>query len=131
MTNHDWSFRFVRTLLLGFLLFAWCVASAPAHSDKRQLTLEWIFGPEGRSVRIVPATSWLDDGTLVILENRRSARESTFEKLDPTNGQRQSILDSARALADLKSAAGVDADVVPWPIAFDGSGKRALYILKG
>jgi dipeptidyl-peptidase-4 len=131
MTHHDSSLRFARLLLLGFLLFAWYVGSAPAQPDKRQLTLEWIFGPEGRSVASVPATAWLDDGTLVMLDNRRSARESTFEKLNPTNGQRQSIVDSAQALADLKSAAGVDADVLPWPIAFDGSGKRALYILKG
>ncbi|MGH9971430.1 MAG: DPP IV N-terminal domain-containing protein, partial [Pyrinomonadaceae bacterium] len=131
MCNHDSSLRFTRLLFLGFLLIAWCVGSAPAQPVKRQLTLEWIFGPEGRSVASVPATAWLDDGTLVILDNRRSARESTFEKLNPTNGQRQSIVDSARALADLKSAAGVDADVLPWPIAFDGPGKRALYILKG
>ncbi|HMG34466.1 MAG TPA: S9 family peptidase [Blastocatellia bacterium] len=131
MTNHESSFRFARILLLGLLLFGWCEGSAPAQPDKRQLTLEWIFGPEGRSVASVPATAWLDDGTLIILDNRRSARESTFEKLNPTSGQRQSILDSARALADLKSAAGVEADVLPWPIAFDGSGKRALYIFRG
>jgi dipeptidyl-peptidase-4 len=130
MTHHDSSLRFARILLFGFLLFAWCEGSAPAQRDKRQLTLEWIFGPEGRTVASVPATAWLDDGTLVILDNR-SARESTFEKVNPANGQRQAIVDSARALAGLKSAAGVDADVLPWPIAFDGSGKRALYILKG
>jgi dipeptidyl-peptidase 4 len=131
MTNHDSSLRFARLLLLGFLLFAWWVGSAPAQPEKRQLTLEWIFGPEGRSVASVPATAWLDDGTLVLLDNRRLPRDRTFEKLNRINGQRAAIVDAVRALADLKSVAGVDADTLPWPITFDGAGRRALYIFNG
>ena len=97
----------------------------------RPLTLEWIFGAEGRAVASVPATAWLDDGSLVILDNRRVARERTFEKLNPATGRREPLVDAARALADLKSVAAVETDVLPWPIAFDGAGRRALYIFKG
>ena len=79
----------------------------------------------------MPPTTWLDDGSLVILDNRRSPRERTFEKLNPTNGQRAAMVDSVRALADLKSVAAVDSEVLSWPIAFDGTGRRALYIFKG
>jgi hypothetical protein len=66
------------TILL--LLVAW-TAVAPAQSERRPLTQEWIFGPEGRAVASVPTTAWLDDGNVVIFDNRRTARERTFEKL--------------------------------------------------
>src|SRR5688572_32065567 len=87
---------------LTLLLLACCVASTLGQTSRRQLTLEWIFGPEGRTLASVPATAWLDDGGLVILDNRRPLAEQTFEKLHPATGQRQALVDSARALADLR-----------------------------
>ena len=128
MKVHDSNTRFARISLTAFLLLACCVANTFGQS--RKLTLEWIFGPEGRSVASVPATAWLDDGALVILDNRRPPAEQTFEKLDPATGQRQPIVDAARALADLKRV-GTNVNTLPWPMAFDGSGRQALYIFNG
>ncbi len=121
---------FARVLLPALLLLASFATIAPAQTGKRELTVEWIFSPEGRSVASVPTTAWLDDGSLVLLDNRRPPAERTFEKLDPASGQRRPLVDSARALADLKRT-GVNADVLAWPLAFDGSAKQALYIFKG
>ena len=106
-------------------------ASAVATAQNEKLTLEWVFGPEGRALASTPSTAWLDDGSLIILDNRRAPRERTFEKLNPSTGQRAAIVDSARALADLKSVAAVDSTALSWPIAFDGTARRALYIFKG
>jgi dipeptidyl-peptidase 4 len=117
---------------LTCLLFLACVANALSQTPKRELTLEWIFGAEGRTVASVPATAWLDDGSLVILDDRRPPNARTFEKLNPATGQRQSLVDSARALSDLRRTVdGINTDVLTWPLAFDGSGRQALYILKG
>src|SRR5678815_1808076 len=109
------STRFACVSLTCLLL----VATALGQTGKRELTLEWVFGPEGRTVASVPATAWLDDGTLVILDDRRPPANRTFEKLNPATGQRQSLVDSARALADLKRV-GTNVDTLPWPLAFDG-----------
>jgi len=128
---HESSFRFVKGYLFGLLLFAGCTAVVAAQGERRPLTLEWIFGSEGRAVASVPATAWLDDGSLVILDSRRPAAERTFEKLNPATGRREALVDAARALADLKRVAEVEATVLPWPIAFDGVGQRGLYIFKG
>jgi dipeptidyl-peptidase 4 len=131
MNIHDLIARFARVFLTSLLL-ACCVANALGQTGRRELTLEWIFGPEGRTVASVPASVWLDDGTLVILDNRRPPAEQTFEKLNPANGQRQSLVDPARALADLRrTVEDVSTDSLQWPIAFDGSGKQALYIFNG
>jgi dipeptidyl-peptidase 4 len=127
---YDSSSRSAKLYVTGLILLAAWAAVATAQSERRPLTLEWIFGPEGRAVASVPTTSWLDDGSLVILDNRRASRERTFEKLNPSTGQRAAMVDAVRALADLKSVAA-DSEVLPWPIAFDGAGRRALYIFKG
>jgi dipeptidyl-peptidase-4 len=114
------------------MLLACCAANSLAQTSKRQLTLAWIFSPEGRTVASVPVTAWLDDGSLVMLDNRRPPAERTFEKLIPATGQRRPIVDAARALADLRRAVeGMNVDVLPWPLAFDGAGTQALYIFKG
>ena len=126
---HETSSRFASRFLFGLLLFA-AGSVVVAQGERRPLTLEWIFG-EGRTVASVPATTWLDDGSLIILDNRKASRERTFERLNPATGRRVPLVDAARTLADLKSVAGVEADALPWPIAFDGAGRRALYIFKG
>ena len=113
---------FVRSLATTLLLLSCLVANAFGQTSKRQLTLEWIFGPEGRTIATVPATAWLDDGTLIVHDTRRPLNERTFEKLNPATGEKRSIVDSGRALADLGRAAdGMNVDSLPWPIAFDGS----------
>jgi len=111
------------------VLLLCCVANTLGQTSKRELTPEWVFGREGRAVASVPATAWLDDGTLVIQDNRRPPAEQTFEKLNPATGQRQPIVDAARALADLRRTINMDA--LPWPLAFDGAGRQALYIFNG
>lgn len=132
MIIHDSSACLCRVPLLGLFVLLCCVAIAPAQTGNRPLTLEWIYGPEGRTVASIPATAWLDDGSLVIMDNRKPARDRTIEKLSPANGQRQSVVDSVRALANLKSAVeGMSPEELPWPLAFDGSGQQALYIFKG
>jgi dipeptidyl-peptidase-4 len=123
--------RLVRACLSTLFLLAASAAVAVAQSERRSLTLEWIFGPEGRAVASVPPTAWLDDGSLVVFDNRRAPRERTFEKLNPATGQRAAMVDAVRALADLKSVAAVESATLLWPIAFDGAGRRALYLFKG
>ncbi|HEY3581909.1 MAG TPA: DPP IV N-terminal domain-containing protein [Pyrinomonadaceae bacterium] len=129
MNTYNLPRRHARVAFTALLLLICCVANTPAQT-KQKLTLEWVFGPEGRALASVPDTAWLDDGTLMMLDNRRPPAQQTFELLDPTTGQRHSMLDAARALADLKRVAGMNLDALPWPLAFDGYGKQALYIFK-
>ncbi len=132
MNTKNLTALFARVTITSLVLLACCVASTLAQTNKRELTLEWIFSPEGRAVASVPTTAWLDDGTLVILDNRRPPAEQTFEKLNPANGQRQSIVDAVKAVTDLRhNVEGMNVDSLPWPLAFDGAGRQALYIFKG
>lgn len=120
--------RVARFVVISVLLLT-SVASTVGQT-RRELTVEWIFGSEGRAVAGVPQTTWLDDGSLLLLDNRRPPAEQTFEKLNPATGQRQPLLNVTRALAELKKA-GEEVNTLPWPIGFDGGGGQALYIFKG
>src|SRR6185503_16274452 len=112
-SNQMSAHNFARVSLTVLLLLACCIANVLGQTGRRDLTLEWIFGPEGRTVASVPATAWLDDGSLIILDDRRPANARTFENLNPTTGQRQSLVDSARALWDLRrTVEGINTDVL-------------------
>ena len=121
----------LRSKLFTLLLLCTGVASVTfGQAQKQKLTLEWIFGPEGRSVTSLPLTTWLEDGTFIMLDGRRPANERTFERHNPATSDRQPIVDRAKALASLNSA-GVKTDSLPWPSSFDGTGRAALYIFNG
>jgi dipeptidyl-peptidase-4 len=97
------------------------------------LTLEWIYGDEGKRVASVPEHAWLSDGRLLLLDVRRPAAERTFELLDPSTGERRSALDMAAAVKSLNALlpdSGVT-ESLEWPEAFDAAGRRALYVFGG
>src|SRR5215207_8752632 len=125
-----------RALCLAFVLTASSFGAAPARTQTTAangLTLEWVYGDEGRRVASVPAHAWLSDGRLLLLDVRRPPAERTFEVLDPSTGARQPALDMAAAVASLKSLvpdSGLTQSL-DWPEAFDPSGRRALYVSDG
>jgi hypothetical protein len=67
-----------RTRLICISLFAACLFSVAASSRgfaQQRLTLDWVFGENGRALARVPSFAWLDDGTAVIYDTRRPAAE--------------------------------------------------------
>jgi dipeptidyl-peptidase-4 len=127
---------FSRAFCLAIVLVVSLFGAAPARSQTTAaggLTLEWIYGDEGRRVASVPAHAWLSDGRLLLFDVRRPPEERTFEVLEPSTGARRPALDMAAAVASLKTLLP-DSDVGPaldWPEAFDPSGRHALYVFKG
>jgi len=109
-------------VLLALLTASPLQAQAPA-SAATPLTLEWIFGPEGRGVERVPAFMWLNDGSAVMLDTRRPEAEQTFERIDPATGARRPALVAATALANLKALLpDTKLTALPWPDAtFDAA----------
>ena len=125
-----------RTFCLAVVIAALTFGAAPARSQAeaaKGLTLEWIFGDEGRSFASVPAHVWLSDGRLLLFDVRRPAAGRTFEILDPSTGARRPALDMAAAVQSLNAllpGAGVGPSL-DWPEAFDAAGRRALYVFGG
>jgi dipeptidyl-peptidase-4 len=104
-----------------------------ASTGRTPLTIDWIFGAEGRGVARTPATAWLDDGSLVMLDTRKPEAERRFEVIDPATGSRRPAFDMGRALSSFKAAGGDVGTAISlgWPLVFDGAGRRALYESNG
>jgi len=109
-----------------FLLSLPLVACWWLHAQPPTLSTEWIAGA-GSSADQVPSFVWLENGTAILDDGQ------TFESLDPATGTRHPLLDMRHAVASLKSVEpGVDVHTaLPWPIAFNRTGKQAVYIFDG
>jgi dipeptidyl-peptidase-4 len=115
-----------------YVLLAAALLAYAQQPAKAPPTFEWVFG-EGRTVSSVPATQWLSDGALMLLDSRRPAAERAFEILDPATGTRRRAFDMATAVASLNAlrAKASALPVLAWPQAMAPSGRRALYVLDG
>jgi dipeptidyl-peptidase 4 len=114
--------------LAAFLL----LRGVSLEAQKPVLTTDWIAA-DGVHISDVPSVLWLEDGSAILDDERLSAEQRTFEKLDPSTGKRHAILDMKQAMASLKSI-GADPGVkgaLPWPEAFNRSGSQALYLFRG
>ncbi len=101
-------------------------------AQRPQLSIEWAI-KEGPKVASVPDFVWLKDGTAILYDTNKPETERTFESLNPADGERHPVLNMAAAVASLKKInpdAGVD-KALDWPESFDGTGKEALYEIKG
>ncbi len=109
-----------------------CLLVPPlAAQERREVTVEWIFGDEGETLSKLPATQWTSDNGLLLLDSRRPKGERTIERVRPETGAgaRSAAVNAKTALDGLRSLLGAkDApDTLAWPSSFDGAGRRAVY----
>jgi dipeptidyl-peptidase-4 len=118
-------------LLLFFPIFVLC--SFVLSQDKKEIDVEWLYGEEAGKVQAVPIFTWLDNNKAMLLDMHKPKEEQTFEILDPVSGARAPVLDAKKALQSLKNYLEEEAapKTIPWPIAFDKLGKKALYMFGG
>jgi len=128
MTNK--TFKFFWFLLLSFILLN---CSFLFGQEKKDIDVEWLWGEEAARVQAVPQFTWLDNNKALILDMHKLQDEQTFEILDPVSGARAPVLDAKKALRSLKDHLGEEEvpKTIPWPIAFDSLGKKALYTFGG
>jgi dipeptidyl-peptidase-4 len=105
--------------------------SALLGQEPERLTVEWICSPEAKMVASTPSFTWLDDGSCVLYDQQKPEAERTLERLDPGSGSRRPLVDSKKALASLGQYLGGSAPrTLPFPIAIDKQGERALYLFE-
>src|ERR1700739_3789335 len=125
--------RAVTLILASLFVLSLAASSASAQSQRPQLTVEWIFGPESAKLSELPETEWLADNSALLYDTRQYETARHFEKLDPVTHEGHPALDMAKAVASLK-ALDSSAEIkhaLPWPDSFDSIGHQALYIFHG
>ena len=126
-------FRAAILFLTSLVVLFFAAFSALAQAQRPPLTAEWIFGKEGSSVAEVPEFKWLADNSAILYDTRQPEAQRTFERFDPITRERHPALDMAKAVVSLKSLdpSTEIKEALPWPDAFDGNGRQALYIFLG
>ncbi|RKY84762.1 hypothetical protein DRQ09_08165, partial [candidate division KSB1 bacterium] len=101
--------------------------------EKQEITVEWIYSNKSLEASALPMFVWLNDGTAILYDFQKPAEERTFEKFNPVDGKRTPILNVKKAIISLKSILGKDYSIssLPWPVSFDKTGEKAIYIFKG
>ena len=108
-------------------------ASTVLSQQKREITVDWIYSKEGVEATALPSYVWLPDGTAMLYDTRQPVEKSAFERLNPQTGVRTPMLDVQRAMTSLRTLLSKDAmpETLPWPVAFNDAGQRALYVFAG
>ena len=84
-------------LSLFFLSVSGCrLAESSAASGG--ITVGWIYSEEGNDAAAVPSFAWLSDGTAILHDHRRPAKERTLERFDPRTRKRMALVDAAKVL---------------------------------
>jgi len=104
--------------------------SRAPSAPQEEITVEWIYGPQGRALDRVPSFAWRADGRAILWDDE--VDPPTLELFDPATRARTPLVDREKALAGLGAWPDVAADEAwRWPEAFDEAGARALYLTKG
>jgi len=100
--------------------------------EKREVSVEWIYGGGPNKAFTLPRIQWLNDGNALLYDMRKPLRERTFEQLNPETGRRTSVLDMDEAVSSLQSLLGkrYNAARIGFPLSFDDSGQRAVYLFE-
>ena len=118
-------------MLLLFLVSLLFFAPSTAQ-QKREMTVEWTYSDTAAWLSTPPSSTWLADGTILLLDTQKPELEQAFELLDPGSGRRQPAFDMKKALASLKMFLPEDSSSsLSWPVSIDAAGRRAVYLFSG
>ena len=117
--------------IASLALFSSLLISAASAQQRPELTMEWAYGKAGMTVAAVPRVLWLKDGSAIFYNQRLPEAERTFARFDPASGQQRPMVDSAKALASLKSLLPNNKAMgLTWPDEFDATGSKAAYLFE-
>jgi dipeptidyl-peptidase-4 len=113
-----------------------CVVVVPASllsQQKEKLTIEWMNSPEAFRIGALPQWRWLPDGTLLWDDPATPAAERRVEVMDPATGALRPFVDTAAALASIRSIVGLEKAPkrITFPAALDEKATRGLYAIDG
>ena len=118
-----WMIRSVALAALTFLL------SGDARAQEERLTIDWIFGEDGKTATSVPKHAWLDNKRILLYDSRATKSERTLEIYEIRNGRRQAAVNAKDVLQALNEQIDSDEPIeeLGWPDAIAASGRYVAY----
>ena len=107
------------------------VCACNTQPEKKEITVEWIYSEDAKTLSAVHSYHWLEDNTAILFDRRKPKEKRTFLKLDPEDpGQIDTIVDHEKAISSLQEHIGKEdsTEYLDWPLSFGPYGKHALYL---
>ncbi|MGD9346172.1 MAG: S9 family peptidase [Candidatus Aminicenantes bacterium] len=122
-----------RYLLAIFVLILFLSPFALAQDKGETITVEWIYSNKSAEISSLPSATWLNDGKILLYDNRKPPKERTFEFLDPASGERTPALDKEKALSSFKELMEkpFPQRILFRPLIVDLNGQRTAYLYQG
>ncbi|MCB0275476.1 MAG: DPP IV N-terminal domain-containing protein, partial [Calditrichaeota bacterium] len=120
-----------KTLGAFFLIFALSFVGTALAQEK--LTVEWIYSDAYAEIAAMPQVQWLENGNLLLLDNRVPKAERTLEMLQAGKWKRAPWVKREMALNSLQALLPADADSVKslgWPAAISPNGENLAYLFE-
>jgi dipeptidyl-peptidase-4 len=114
-----------------FFLFVF-LYSFTFSQQKQNVTIEWIYSDESKSITNLPNVFWLKNNSAVIYNSKKENQQNNFELLNPETGQTKILFDVNKSLESLKTILGDKAPkVLKMLDAIDINGKSGAFIFDG
>jgi dipeptidyl-peptidase-4 len=122
----------IKQFFLTILVFSLFLNAYVLAQEKEQITVEWIYSDKSAEITALPSFTWLNDGTVLLYDNRKPPKVRTFEFLDPTSGNRTPALDKEKAQSSFKELIekSFPQRILFRPLAVDLNGKRTAYVYR-
>lgn len=123
----------VKHYLLAVLVLVLLLSPYLLAQEKEEITVEWIYSNKSAEISSLPSFTWLNDGTVLLYDNRKPPKERTFEIFDPRSGNRSPALDKEKAMSSFKelSEKSFPQRLLFRPVAVDLNGRRTAYLYQG
>lgn len=123
----------VKNYLLMILVSVLLLSPFLLAQEKEEITVEWIYSNKSAEISTLPSFTWLNDGNVLLYDNRKPPKERTFEIFDPASGNRSPALDKDKAMSSFMelSEKSFPQRLLFMPVAVDPHGRRTAYLYKG
>ena len=121
----------IATLLIFSLLLFY---SCSENETKREITMEWMYSDEGKSIGALYKTEWIDNSLLYLMDMREPKENRNILTLDPIASNKiEPLINKEKVIKNLMSILNKNDTTmyIDWPSSFSSGGKYGLYIYEG
>lgn len=114
------------------LILAFHLSPFSQVAPQKKLTVEWLFDRDIQDKFRSPRCTWLDDGSVLLLDYQRAKDIRTLEFFNPKTGERRAVIDRGTMSQIWGKMTSKDAiEEKEWPEAVDPKGQALAYCLDG
>ena len=108
--------------------------SCSDQEKKNEVTIEWLYSDEGKSIGSLYKTEWMDNNLLYLMDMRKPKEDRTILKINPLESQTiKPLINKNKVIESLMSLINNNDTIIhlDWPKSFSSGGEYGLYIYDG